>query len=43
MPLHRRVEGVKYLLLWTPEWMDMKPVSGLVDEILSGANQKAPK
>jgi iron(III) transport system substrate-binding protein len=43
MPLHRRVEGAKYLLLWTPEWMDMKPVSGLVDEILSGANQKAPK
>ena len=43
MPLHRRVEGVKYLLLWTPEWMDMKPVSGLVDEALGAVNQKTPR
>ena len=41
LPLHRRVDGVKYLQLWTPEWMDMKPVTKLVDEALSGANQKS--
>jgi iron(III) transport system substrate-binding protein len=31
-PEYRRQEGVKYLLVDRPEWMDMKPILQLIDE-----------
>ena len=30
----RRREGVKYLLMWNPEWMDMKPVQDLISQVM---------
>lgn len=29
----RRVEGVKYLFIDKPEWIDMKPINNLIDEV----------
>jgi hypothetical protein len=43
MSLYRRIDGKNFLVLWTPKWMDMKPVNGLVDSKLTGAAQKKPK
>jgi iron(III) transport system substrate-binding protein len=34
LPLMRRREGVKYLLMWNPEWMDMKPVQDLISQVM---------
>jgi iron(III) transport system substrate-binding protein len=34
-PLVRRRDGVKYLLMWNPDWMDMKPVQELINHILA--------
>ncbi len=32
-PLMRRRDGVKYLLMWNPDWMDMKPVQNLINQV----------
>jgi hypothetical protein len=31
----RRREGVKYLLMWNPDWMEMKPVQELISQVAS--------
>jgi ABC-type Fe3+ transport system substrate-binding protein len=31
----RRREGAKYLVSWTPEWMNMEPIQKLVDHVLA--------
>ena len=31
----RRREGAKYVISWTPEWMDTEPIRKLVDQVLS--------
>lgn len=36
-PILRRRAGAKYVVTWTPEWMDMKPIGKLVDEVLGKA------
>jgi len=33
LPLVRRRDGIKYLLMWNPEWMDMKPVQDLISQV----------
>jgi iron(III) transport system substrate-binding protein len=38
-PLMRRKEGVKYLEMWNPTWMDMKPVEDVVRQALSEAKK----
>jgi iron(III) transport system substrate-binding protein len=38
-PLVRRKEGVKYLEMWNPNWMNMKPVEELVNQALSEAKK----
>jgi iron(III) transport system substrate-binding protein len=38
-PLVRRKEGVKYLEMWNPNWMNMKPVEELVTQALSEARK----
>lgn len=35
LPLVRRRDGVKYLLMWNPDWMDVKPVRELINQALS--------
>ena len=34
-PLMRRKDGVKYLEMWNPNWMNMKPVQELIDQVMS--------
>ncbi len=34
LPLMRRRDGVKYLLMWNPEWMDMQPVQDLISQAM---------
>jgi len=34
-PMMRRREGVKYLLMWNPDWMEMKPVQELISQVAS--------
>jgi len=31
----RRREGAKYLVSWTPEWMEMEPIQKLADQVLA--------
>jgi hypothetical protein len=38
-PMMRRKEGVKYLEMWNPNWMNMKPVEDLVNQALSEAKK----
>jgi hypothetical protein len=38
-PLVRRKEGVKYLEMWNPNWMNMKPVEELVTQALNEAKK----
>lgn len=33
-PLMRRKEGVKYLEMWNPNWMNMKPVEELINQAI---------
>jgi len=33
-PLMRRKDGVKYLEMWSPKWMNMKPVVELIDQAI---------
>lgn len=33
-PMMRRREGVKYLVMWNPEWMDMEPVNAVISQAL---------
>jgi ABC-type Fe3+ transport system substrate-binding protein len=34
-PLARRKDGVKYLEMWNPSWLNMKPVEELINQVLS--------
>ena len=34
-PLVRRKDGIKYLEMWNPSWMNMKPVEELIDQVMS--------
>ena len=38
-PLMRRKDGVKYLEMWNPNWMNMKPVQELIDQVMSGGKK----
>lgn len=38
-PMMRRKEGVKYLEMWNPNWMNMKPVEKLVNQALGEAKK----
>jgi hypothetical protein len=38
-PTVRRREGAKYVISWTPEWMDTEPIRKLVDQVLSEAKK----
>jgi iron(III) transport system substrate-binding protein len=38
-PLMRRKEGVKYLEMWNPTWMNMKPVEELIDKVMGEAKK----
>ena len=33
-PMMRRRDGVNYIIMWNPEWMNMKPVTALVRQAL---------
>jgi len=33
-PMMRRRDGAKYLIMWNPEWMEMKPVDEIVKQAL---------
>jgi hypothetical protein len=33
-PLMRRRDNVKYLLMWNPDWMELKPVQDLINQVL---------
>ena len=33
-PIMRRKDGVKYLEMWNPGWMNMKPVEELIDKVM---------
>jgi iron(III) transport system substrate-binding protein len=39
-PMMRRREGVKYHVMWNPEWMDMKAVEKVVNQALEEAQRK---
>ena len=39
-PDNRRVEGVKYMTMFRPEWTDMKPIYAVVNEALAEAEKK---
>ena len=39
-PMMRRREGVKYHVMWNPEWMDMKPVEKVVNQALEETQKK---
>ena len=38
-PIMRRREGARYVVTWTPEWMDMEPIGKLVDQVLGEAKK----
>jgi iron(III) transport system substrate-binding protein len=33
-PMMRRREGIKYLVMWNPEWMEMEPVNAVISQAL---------
>ncbi len=39
-PAVRRREGAKYVVTWTPEWMDMQPIQKLVSQVLGETKKK---
>ncbi len=39
-PMMRRREGVKYIVMWNPEWMDMKPVQEVVNQAMETAKKR---
>jgi iron(III) transport system substrate-binding protein len=39
-PMMRRRDGVKYQVMWNPEWMDMKPVEKVINQALAEAQKK---
>lgn len=39
-PTVRRREGARYVVTWTPEWMDMEPIQKLVSQVLGEAKKK---
>jgi ABC-type Fe3+ transport system substrate-binding protein len=39
-PVMRRRSGAQYVVTWTPEWMNMKPIQELVVQALGGARKK---
>jgi ABC-type Fe3+ transport system substrate-binding protein len=38
-PMMRRRDGIKYLLMWNPDWMDMKPVQETINQVLGEAKK----
>ena len=38
-PIMRRKDGVKYLEMWNPNWMNMKPVEELINQSLNEARK----
>ena len=38
-PLMRRKDGVKYLEMWSPKWMNMKPVEELINQAIGEARK----
>jgi len=38
-PMMRRREGIKYLLMWNPDWMEMKPVQETINQVLGEAKK----
>jgi iron(III) transport system substrate-binding protein len=38
-PLMRRKDGVKYLEMWSPSWMTMKPVEELINQVMGEAKK----
>ncbi len=38
-PMMRRREGTKYIVMWSPDWMDMKPVQEIIDHALAQAKK----
>jgi ABC-type Fe3+ transport system substrate-binding protein len=39
-PAVRRRDGAKYVVTWTPEWMDMDPIQKLVNQLLGETKKK---
>ena len=39
-PAVRRRDGAKYVVTWTPEWMDMEPIQKLVSQLLGATKKK---
>jgi iron(III) transport system substrate-binding protein len=39
-PMMRRRDGVKYIVMWNPDWMDMKPVQEVINQALEEAKKK---
>ncbi len=39
-PTVRRRDGARYVVTWTPEWMDMEPIQKLVNQALGEAKKK---
>jgi len=38
-PMMRRRDGIKYLLMWNPDWMEMKPVQETINQVLGEAKK----
>ena len=38
-PMMRRRDGTKYIVMWNPEWMEMKPVQEIIDQALAQAKK----
>lgn len=39
-PHVRRQKGARYIVTWTPQWMDMEPIGKLVNQVLSEVKKK---
>ncbi len=39
-PIMRRRAGARYVVTWTPEWMDMEPIDKLVGQVLGKAKKE---
>jgi len=39
-PAVMRRDGAKYVVTWTPEWMDMQPIQKLVNQVLGETKKK---
>lgn len=39
-PMMRRRDGIKYLVMWNPDWMDMEPVNAVVSQAFGDPKKK---